>query len=202
MRWLVGCEFTGSVRRALRALGHDAWSCDLLPAEDGSPYHIQGNVLDYLDEGWDGAIFHPPCTFLANSGARWLYKGKHKKRDLVRWANMEEAARFFKKLLAAKIPRKALENPIQHCHARKLIGRGPTQIIQPWQFGHGETKATCLWLDGLPMLVPTKIVSGRVPRVHFASPGPDRWKERSVTLPGIAKAFALQWAGDARGNRK
>jgi hypothetical protein len=195
MRWLVGCEFTGSVRRAFRALGHDAWSCDLLPAADSSPYHIQGSVLDHLDEGWDAAIFHPPCTFLANSGVRWLYGGKGKVRDPKRWAQMEAGARFFKALLDCKIARKAIENPIIHSHAKAIIGRDADQIIQPWMFGHGETKATCLWLDGLPKLLPTQIVDGRQPRVHHASPGPDRWKERSVTLPGIAAAWAAQWGG-------
>ena len=195
MRWLVGCEFTGSVRRAFRALGHDAWSCDLLPAADGSPHHIQGSVLDHLDDGWDAAIFHPPCTFLANSGVRWLYGGKGKVRDPARWAQMESGARFFKALLDCKIARKAIENPIIHSHAKVIIGRDADQIIQPWMFGHGETKATCLWLDGLPKLQPTRIVDGRQPRVHFASPGPDRWKERSVTLPGIAAAWAAQWGG-------
>lgn len=195
MRWLVGCEFTGSVRRALRALGHDAWSCDLLPAADGDPHHIQGDVLDVLDDGWDGAILHPPCTYLANSGVRWLYGGRGHQRDADRWKKMEAAARFFRACLDAPIKRLAVENPIQHGHCRKIIGRGPDQTIQPWMFGHGETKATCLWLKGLPHLEPTCVVDGRRPRVHFASPGQDRWKERSITLPGIAKAMALQWAG-------
>lgn len=197
MRWLVGCEFTGSVRRALRALGHDAWSCDLLPAADGDPHHIQGDVLDVLADGWDGAILHPPCTYLANSGVRWLYGGKGAVRDDVRWGRMEDAARFFRACLDAPIPRVAVENPIQHRHCRGIIGRGPDQTIQPWMFGHGETKATCLWLKGLPQLVPTRVVGGRTPRVHHASPGPDRWKERSITLPGIAAAMAMQWAGNA-----
>ena len=193
MRWLIGCEFTGSVRRAFRALGHDAWSCDLLPAADGSPHHIQGDVLAHLGDGWDAAILHPPCTYLANSGVRWLYGGKGTTRDPVRWAAMEAGAEFFKSCLNANIPMVACENPIMHRYAREIVGRGPDQIIQPWQFGHGETKATGLWLRGLPKLTPTKIVDGRTPRVHFASPGPDRWKERSITLPGIAEAMASQW---------
>ena len=193
MRWLIGCEFTGSVRRAFRALGHDAWSCDLLPAADGSPYHIQGDVLDHLNDGWDAAIFHPPCTFLANSGVRWLYGGKGTVRHNERWTAMERGARFFKSCLLSYIPMVACENPIMHKYARDIVGREQDQIIQPWQFGHGETKATCLWLRGLPKLTPTKIVEGRAPRVHFASPGPDRWKERSITLPGIAAAMAEQW---------
>ena len=195
MRWLIGCEFTGSVRRAFRALGHDAWSCDLLPAADGSPHHIRGNVVGHLNDGWDAAIFHPPCTYLANSGVRWLYGGKGKTRDKQRWAAMEAGAMFFETCLNARIPMVAVENPIMHSYARAIVGRGPDQIIQPWQFGHGETKATCLWLRGLPKLTPTEIVDGRKPRVHFASPGPDRWKERSVTLPGIATAWAQQWGG-------
>ena len=195
MRWLVGCEHTGSVRRALRALGHDAWSCDILPADDGSPHHIQGDLLSILGDGWDGAILHPPCTYLANSGVRWLYGGKGKVVDQERWSKMEDAAHFFKACLDAPIPRIAVENPIQHGHCREIIGRGPDQTIQPWMFGHGETKATCLWLKGLEPLKPTNIVEGRTPRVHHASPGPMRWKERSLTLPGIAKAMAWQWAG-------
>ena len=193
MRVLIGCEFTGSVRRAFRALGHDAWSCDLLPAADDSPHHIQGNVLDHLN-GWDAAIFHPPCTYLANSGVRWLYGGKGTVRDPKRWALMEAGADFFNRCKLAPMPRVVLENPIMHKYARAICGR-PTQIIQPWQFGHGETKATCLWVSGLWPLEPTKIVEGRKPRVHFASPGPDRWKERSLTLPGIAAAMAEQWGG-------
>lgn len=192
-RWLIGCEFTGSVRRAFRALGHDAWSCDLLPAADCDPYHIVGDVLDVLGDGWDGAVLHPPCTYLANSGVRWLYGGKGTVRDASRWAKMEDGARFFRACLDAPITLLAVENPIQHRHCREIIGRGPDQTIQPWQFGHGEIKATCLWLNGLPLLMPTNIVDGRKPRVHFASPSPDRWKERSITLPGIADAMARQW---------
>jgi len=194
MRWLIGCEFTGSVRRAFRALGHDAWSCDLLPAADGDPHHIQGSVLDHLAEGWDGAVFHPPCTYLANSGVRWLYGGKGNVRDEVRWKQMREAAQFFLDLMDCPITRIAIENPIQHRHADLPPY---DQVIQPWQFGHGETKATCLWLKNLSPLVPTKIVDGRKPRVHFASPSPDRWKERSITLSGIAEAMAMQWGGVA-----
>lgn len=195
---LVGCEFTGSVRRELRVLGHDAWSCDLLPAADDDPHHIVGDVLDVIGDGWDGAILHPPCTYLANSGVRWLYGGNGRVRDGDRWFKMEDAARFFRACLDAPIARIAVENPIQHRHCRDIIGRRHDQIIHPWQFGHGETKATCLWLKGLPPLTPTEIVDGRTPRVHFASPSPDRWKERSVTLKGIAKAMAEQWFGDVK----
>lgn len=181
MRVLVACEFSGVVREAFRARGHDAWSCDLLPAEDDGP-HLQGDVRAVLAAGcWDLMIAHPPCTRLASSGARWF----HLYRD-----EQEAAVEFVRELLAAPIPRIALENPIGVLSTRI---RKPEQIIQPWQFGHGETKATCLWLKGLPPLVPTKIVAGRVPRVHYASPGPDRWKERSRTLPGIAAAMAEQW---------
>lgn len=192
MKVLIACEFSGTVRDAFLALGHDAVSCDLLPSASLGP-HIQGDALDHLREGWDLLIAHPPCTFLANSGVRWLYGGRGSVRDLDRWKNMEEGAYFFRQMLCAPIPRVAVENPIMHGYARDIIGRAPTQTIQPWQYGHGETKATCLWLKGLPPLQPTKIVEGRSPMVHFASPSPDRWKKRSVTLPGIAAAMAAQW---------
>lgn len=185
MKVLIGCEFSGIVRDAFAARGHNAWSCDLLPTEKPGQ-HIQGNVLDYLDEGWDLAIFHPPCTRLTNSGVRWLAE-----RNL--WEEMEEAARFFVKLLKAPILRKAIENPIPHGHAMKIIGRKYDQIIQPHWFGHGETKATCLWLDGLPPLRATNRVEGREGRIHRLPPSEDRWKLRSTTFPGIAEAFADQW---------
>lgn len=181
MKVLIGCEFSGIVRQAFRARGHDAWSCDLLPAEDGSPYHFQGNVRDHLDDGWDLGIFHPPCTFLAVSGARWF-------KD--RRPEQEAALDFVRMLLAAPIEKTALENPVSVISTRI---RKPDQIIQPWQFGHGETKATCLWLKDLPLLVPTNIVEGRVARVHNAPPSAERWKERSRTLLGIAAAMAAQW---------
>ena len=137
---------------------------------------------------------HPPCTYLCNSGVRWLYGGKGKQRDIDRWRAMEDAARFFARLLCAPISRIAVENPIMHGHAKEIVGRGPDQIVQPWQHGDGETKATGLWLKNLPLLVPTNIVSGRNPAVHFASPGPDRWKIRSRTYPGLARAMASQWS--------
>jgi len=181
MRVLVGCEFSGRVRSAFRALGHDAWSCDLLPAEDGSAHHIQGDVLTVIGDGWDLGIFHPPCTHLAVSGARW-FKDKQ--------TEQAEALEFVRALLAAPIPRIALENPISIISSRI---RKPDQIIQPYMFGHGETKATCLWLKGLPKLEPTDIVPGREAKVHRMSPGPNRWKERSRTYPGIAQAMAEQW---------
>lgn len=185
MKVLIACEFSGVVRDAFRAMGHDAMSCDLLPTAVPGPHH-QGDVLDVLYEGWDMLIGFPPCTRLCNSGVRWLNE-----RNL--WAELDEAAAFFRKLLDAPIPRKAMENPIPHKYAIERIGRKYDQIIQPWQFGHGETKATCLWLENLPPLQPTNIVEGREARVHKASPGPDRWKERSETLPGIGAAMAAQW---------
>jgi site-specific DNA-cytosine methylase len=201
MRVLVACEFSGIVRDAFIERGHDAWSCDLLDTEGTrAGNHLRGNVLDALDghiykfrgydirtgneplfKQWDLLIAFPPCTHLAVSGARWF---KEKK------AEQYQAIEFVLKLMEADIPHIAIENPIGilSTHIRK-----PDQIIQPWQFGHGETKATCLWLKGLPTLKPTNIVEGRHARVHRASPGPDRWKERSRTLPGIASAMAEQW---------
>lgn len=197
MKVLVACEFSGVVRDAFRAVGHDAWSCDLLPSESDPAFHIQGDVLEVIGDfgTWEMMIAHPPCTYLANSGVRWLYGGKGQTKDLVRWKLMEDAARFFKKLWDAPIPHIVMENPIMHHHALKMAAYGvkPDQVIQPWQFGHPETKATCLWLKNCAPLKPTKIVEGRRPRVHFASPSPDRWKERSRTLPGIAAAMANQW---------
>jgi site-specific DNA-cytosine methylase len=180
MRVLVACEFSGVVRSAFVALGHDAWSCDVLPSEDDGD-HYQCDVRKILDLDWDLMIAHPPCTHLAVSGARW-FKDKQ--------TEQAEALDFVRVLLAAHIPRIALENPISIISSRI---RKPDQIIQPWMFGHGETKATCIWLKNLQTLVPTNIVEGREPRVHYASPGPDRWKERSRTLPGIAVAMAEQW---------
>jgi hypothetical protein len=180
MRVLIACEFSGIVRDAFIRKGHDAWSCDLLPTESPGP-HIKGNVLDVLGDGWDMMIAHPPCTHLAVSGARW-FKGKQREQ----YAALE----FVKELLNAPIPRICLENPVSIISTRI---RKPDQIIQPWMFGHGETKATCLWLNGLPKLLPTNIVEGRVGRVHHEPPGPDRWKNRSRTFTGIAEAMAHQW---------
>ena len=182
---LIACEFSGVVRRAFRALGHEAYSCDLLPAEDGGQ-HIQGSVIPWLIGGrWDLMIAHPPCTHLAVSGARW-FKEKAKEQ--------EEALEFVQRLLDAPIPHIALENPISIISSRI---RKPDQIIQPWQFGHGEVKATCLWLKNLPKLVPTEVVEGRHPACWLASPGPDRWKLRSRTYEGIARAMAEQWGAMA-----
>ncbi len=186
MRVLIACEFSGVVRRAFRARGHDAVSCDLLPAEDGETlHHIQGDVLEMLDGGWDLMIAHPPCTHLAVSGARWFKDKQHEQAD---------ALAFVWYLLDAPIPRIALENPVSiiSSHIRK-----PDQIVQPWQYGHGETKATCLWLKNLPTLLPTRVVDGREARVHRMPPGPDRWRERSRTFTGIADAMADQWGGIA-----
>lgn len=181
MRVLVACEFSGIVRSHFIAAGHDAWSVDLLESELPGP-HIRADAIQVAyEEPWDLMIAHPPCTYLAVSGARWM---KDRPEDIMR------ALLFVRALLAAPIPRIALENPVSIISS--LVAK-PTQIIQPWQFGHGEVKATCLWLKGLPKLTPTDIVDGREPRVHYASPGPDRWKERSRTLPGIAAAMASQW---------
>ena len=183
MSVLVACEFSGIVRDAFRARGHDAWSCDLLPTEGDPANHIVGPVESFLGLGWDLMVAHPPCTYLAVSGARWFAQ----RRD-----EQEEALAFVRLLMDAPIPRIAVENPVSVISSRI---RRPDQIVQPWMFGHGETKATCLWLKGLPRLEPTDIVDGRTPRVHHASPGPDHWKERSRTLPGIAMAMAEQWGG-------
>jgi len=180
MRVLVACEYSGKVRDAFKARGHDAWSCDLLPT-DVEGQHIQGDVLDILDQGWDLMVAHPPCTHLAVSGARW-FKDKQQEQH--------EALEFVSALLNAPIDRIALENPISIISTKI---RKPDQIVQPWQHGHGETKATCLWLKGLPKLEPTNVVSGRKPRVHMMPPSKDRWKLRSETYSGIAKAMAEQW---------
>lgn len=183
-RVLVACEYSGRVRQAFRDLGFDAWSCDLLPSEDQSEHHIQGDVRVVLADGWDLMISHPPCTHLAVSGARWF---PAKRESGVQ----QEALDFVAMLLDAPIPRIALENPVSiiSSHFRK-----PDQIIQPWQFGHGEIKATCLWLKGLPPLVPSLVVDGRKPVVHHMPPSPDRWKNRSRTYQGIAQAMADQWS--------
>lgn len=184
MKVLVACEFSGRVRDAFTALGHDAWSCDIVPS-DQPGQHIQGDVSKVLDWGWDLMIAHPPCTHLAVSGSRWFKDKQDEQR---------EALNFVTLLLDAPIPRIALENPVSVISSKI---RKPDQIIQPWQFGHGETKATCLWLKNLPKLLPTDIVTGREARVHRMSPGPNRGKLRSLTYPGIASAMAHQWGGAA-----
>jgi len=183
MRVLIACEYSGTVRDAFRARGHDAMSCDLLPTERPGPHH-QGDVFDIINDGWDLMIAHPPCTHLAVSGARW-WKDK--------LPEQADALAFVRLLMAAPIPRIAIENPVSKI---STAIRKPDQIVQPWQFGHGETKATCLWLKGLPLLVPTQVVDGREARIHMMSPGPDRWKERSRTYQGIADAMASQWGGE------
>ena len=180
MKVLVACEYSGVVRDAFAAKGHYAMSCDLLPSETPGP-HYQGDIRDILFNTWDLMIAHPPCTHLSVSGARWF-------KDKL--PEQAEALDFVRLLLEAPIARIALENPISIISSRI---RKPDQIIQPWQYGHGETKATCLWLKGLPPLVPTDVVEGREARVHKMPPSPDRWKERSRTFTGIAAAMADQW---------
>ena len=180
MKVLIACEFSGTVREAFRKRGHDAWSCDLLDTEILGQ-HIIGDILQILDQDWDLMIAHPPCTHLAVSGAAWF---KYKT------AEQKDALEFVRKLINAPIHKIALENPISVISTKI---RKPDQIIQPWQFGHGETKATCLWLKNLPKLIPTNIVDGREQRFHNLWPSPDRWKIRSRTFQGIADAMAEQW---------
>jgi hypothetical protein len=188
LKVIVACEFSGIVRDAFIKRGHDAISCDLLPSDTDGP-HIQGDLTQVDLSKFDLMVAHPPCTYLCNSGVCWLH------RDKSRWDKMREGAEFFKFLLNAKVAKIAVENPIMHKYAVEIIGRRQDQVIQPWQFGHGETKATCLWLKGLSPLKPTKIVEGRVQRLHLLPPSKDRWKLRSTTYQGIADAMAEQWAG-------
>ena len=186
MRVLIACEFSGVVRDAFVAKGHDAWSCDILPGEGvNSHRHYQQDIFEVIGRDWDLMIAHPPCTRLANSGVRWLNE-----RNL--WGDLEEAILFFNKLKLANIGKIAVENPIPHKYAVNGIGKYD-QIIQPWQFGHGETKATCLWLKNLPKLQATNIVEGREQRIWSLPPSSDRAKLRSMTYIGIAKAMAEQW---------
>jgi site-specific DNA-cytosine methylase len=180
MKVLVACEYSGTVRDAFAKKGHEALSCDLL-ATDKPGEHYQGDVFDIINDGWDLMIAHPPCTHLAVSGARWF-------KDKV--TEQAEALDFVRKLMNADIDRICIENPVSIISSRI---RKPDQTIQPWQFGHGETKRTCLWLKGLPKLVPTNIVDGRNQRIWKLPPGPDRWKIRSATFQGIADAMANQW---------
>ena len=184
MRILIGCEYSGVVRDAFLRAGHDAMSCDLLATESPGP-HYQGDIRDVIDYPWDMAIFHPPCTHLSVSGARHFAE---KRMD----GRQQSAVSFFMALARAPIPKIAIENPV--CIMSRMW-RKPDQIIQPWQFGHGETKATCLWLKGLPTLRHTNIVEGRENRIHRMPPSADRWKERSRTFQGIAEAMADQWGG-------
>lgn len=208
---LIACEYSGTVRRAFTARGFDAWSCDLLPAEDGSNRHYRGDVREILGDGWDMLIVaHPPCTRLCNSGVRWLTAPPPGRTRDEMWAELEEGADLFSTLWNAPVPRVACENPVMHRHAKERIinFRPAAQSVQPWQYGDWETKRTCLWLRGLPSLVPTfatldeaRLALGLDPdampvaRVHRMAPGEDRAKERSRFFAGIAAAMADQWGG-------
>lgn len=194
MRVLVACEYSGVVRDAFIARGDDAISCDLLPTDREGP-HYQGDIRDILYGGWDLLIAHPPCTYMSNSGVCWLHK------DASRRGKLKAAAEFFKLLYNAPVAKICVENPVMHKYARELVGVEKTQVIQPWMFGHMEKKATCLWLKGLPSLVPTsnlKAETDALPknvqqRLHYLPPSKDRWKLRSTTYSGIAAAMAEQW---------
>ena len=185
MKILVACESSGKVRDAFINKGHDAMSCDILPTDSVGPHH-EGPVQDILDQGWDMMIAFPPCTDLASSGARWFAE---KRAD----GRQDRSIDFFLSLVQANIPKIAIENPVGIMSTKF---RKPDQIIQPWQFGHGETKATCLWLQGLPALTATHVVEGREQRVWKMGPSADRWKKRSETFQGIANAMADQWGGN------
>lgn len=203
---LIACEFSGTVRNEFAKLGHYALSCDLLPTEaefiNNNCAHYIGDIKEVLEDKrcvWDLMIAHPPCTYLTNAGVRHLYDSissrngiKAKISGQARWTEMYKACDFFNLLQYANIPRICIENPIPHKYARNKIG-WYTQIINPWEHGHGETKKTCLWLKNLSKIIPTNIVSGRVPRIHNMSPSPDRGKKRSITYSGFAVAFAAQW---------
>ncbi len=198
MRVLIACECYDHVCLAFRAKGHEAWSCDLLPSINDSPYHIQGDVIPLLKQYWDMIIAFPPCTYLCNSGVRWLYKdGKGKIKDYDRWGKMYAGVLFFNDLISADCEKIAAENPRMHGYAQDLIKDDGflKQFVHPWQFGHGETKATGLRIKGLPLLRPTNIVEGREARIHKMTPGPNRSKLRGETFPGIADAMAEQWGG-------
>ena len=205
MRVLIGCETSGVVRRAFAALGHDAWSCDLLPADDRSNKHIQCDIRDILADGWDLlAVFHPPCTRLCNSGVRWLHVPPPGKTLADMRRELEEGAALFSAVWNAPVERVAVENPVMHKHAKALISnyRPASQTVQPWWFGDEAFKATGLYLRNLPALAPTARLDPpkagteehkRWSRVHRMPPGPNRWKERSKTYPGLAAAMADQW---------
>ena len=203
MKILVACEYSGIVRDSFTELGHDVTSCDLLPTETPGK-HYQGDVRDIIDRGWDMMIAHPPCTFLSNSGVRWLWEesgGSLTERAERRWGYMEDGARFFHSLLNADIPKVVVENPIMHKYALEIVGEKASQTVHPWQHGHTQTKATNLWVKGVPLLAETNNVKAEMMKlsyaersaIHYASPGKDRWKKRSVTFVGIAKAMAQQW---------
>jgi hypothetical protein len=206
LRILIGCECSGIVRRAFAARGHDVWSVDLKPAEDRSNRHIVGDVRDHLAEGWDLlAVMHPPCTRLTNSGVRWLHVPPPGRTLTEMWAELDAGAALFSDCWNAPIPRVAIENPVMHRHAKQRIVnfQSQTQSVQPWQFGtdpdgpDNVKKRTCLWLRGLPALVPTGTLDGSTARdeIHKASPGPDRAERRSRFFPGLAEAMADQWSG-------
>lgn len=206
LRILIGCECSGIVRRAFAARGHDVWSVDLKPAEDRSNRHIVGDIRDYLGDGWDLlAVMHPPCTRLTNSGVRWLHVPPLGRTLPDMWAELDAGAALFSDCWNAPIERVAIENPVMHRHAKeRIVNFQPhTQSVQPWQFGtdpHGPDnvkKRTCLWLRGLPALVPTGTLDGSTARdeIHKASPGPDRAERRSRFFPGLADAMADQWGG-------
>lgn len=185
MKILVACEESQEVTKAFRALGHKAFSCDLLPCSGGHPeWHIQGDAIEQLNNGWDMLIAFPPCTDLAASGARWF---KQKREN----GSQQKSIDFFMLFTNTAIEKVCIENPIG---IMSTIYRKPNQIIQPWWFGHGETKSTCLWLKNLPELRPTNIVDGREPRIHYMPPSPERAKLRSKTYSGVAKAMAEQWS--------
>jgi hypothetical protein len=189
---LISCEQSGRVRDAFINRGFNAISCDIEASESDLGKHITGNVMNLINEEWDLVIAHPPCTYLCNSGVRWL------RTQPGRWAKMVSGAKFFKAHYRFKTSRLVIENPIPHKYALKIIGKKYSQIIQPWQFGHGETKATCLWVQGLPLLKPSNVVAGREARIHRLPPSPTRSKMRSVTYQGIADAMAEQWGAILR----
>lgn len=205
MKVLVACECSGVVRDAFRRLGHEAWSCDLQGVEIGGEwpnYHLYGDASWFLRQEWDLLIAHPPCRFLSNSGVLRLYKGGKKSngKDDARWSSMQAAAMFFKLMLDAPISKICVENPVMHGYGQRLIGSKQTQTIQPWQFGEDASKRTCLWLKGLPKLIPTKIIrkkryANQTPSgQNKLGPSDERAAERAVTYRGIAEAMAMQWA--------
>ena len=205
LRVLVACEYSGRVRDAFIARGHEVMSCDLDPTDVPGP-HYHGDVFDVINDGWDMMVAHPPCTYLANSSAAWLYTGEldvwgEKTKNKERWHNLEAGANFFRKLWKSDIPKICCENPIMLGYAKKIIGASQAQIIQPWMFGHPEKKATCLWLKNLPKLVETdnvrvemeKLPIGQQQKSHWESPSVNRGKIRSLTLQGVADAMSEQW---------
>lgn len=199
MKILIACEYSGVVRDEFLKLGHDVISCDLLPTDNPGP-HYKGNVFDIINDNWDLIVAHPPCTYLCNSGVSWLYN-KDKTINKARWEEMELGALFFKNILHNKCKKICIENPIMHRYAKVIIQQNYSQIIHPYQFGHMEQKATCLWLKGLPLLKETNNVKKEMmelpvnqrQRIHYLPKTKDRWKERSKTFQGIAKAMAKQW---------